>query len=249
MGEVLDGSPAPRVYCIGLLHPAFVSRGMWRHSPAQVEYLRRAAALAGAIEELGPEGALEQALAAGLAAGGPRRNVAQEHRTPPLFDVSSPPPGACSRPATLDEMDEWLAGPVREGVAVDVEAAGPHIRAVGFIRLADLRSVQVHFRRKGGGLYWKDTRQLAQAVEFVDRMLGDPTIPKVLHAGMGYDLPQQLERVGWRVKGYAMDTMLAAHVAGPECPKGLQWLATFLLGVPVWKDQVEADEEVGDGKQ
>jgi hypothetical protein len=72
--------------------------------------------------------------------------------------------------------------------------------------------------------------------------LASPT-PKVFHNGQAFDIPY-LEDLGFEVNGYAGDTLLMAHLALPELPKGLQFLATLYCRLPMWKRLVEEEEGV-----
>ena len=212
-------------YVLGILHPAFISRGQFGKGPLQVHYLRRARRLATLCSD--PE-------------------IVPPELVP--MDPSSPPAGSLPRflaPRTMADLDEWARGDLRQGVTVDVEAAGDHIRAVGFARISDLVPLVVPFRRQGGGTWWKTREDLLGAVAFVDRILGDPAVGKVFHFGQSYDLPRQLERAGFVVRGYGMDTAFLAHLAYPETPKGLQVQATWRLGMGVWKHLArgEVDEK------
>jgi hypothetical protein len=193
-----------QVYVTGILHPAYIIRGAWKHEPAMVALIR---------------------MAVDLAKGG----------FDPL-DTSQPPPGANLCPS-LTDLYEWEPGIDDRGVAVDIETAGDHLVAVGFCRLSDYRSVVVRFRRKGGGVWDIDPATRYARVEWVDRILGDPTIPLVFHNGQAFDVPYLLD-LGFRVEGYNADTLIMSAVAYPEMPKGLEYLAVSYCRLPGWKHLV-----------
>ena len=52
---------------------------------------------------------------------------------------------------------------------------------------------------------------------------------------------------GFTVQNYAFDTMLAQHIAYPELPKGLEFVANLYAGLGGWKKMVKTDSE-GEGK-
>lgn len=201
------------------LHPARILRQGFALEPAQVEYLRRA-----------------WEAYKGLCEGSP----------PPLIDTSRPPPDSIGAPG-LSDLVRFRAGDFTQGVAVDVEAAGPILRGIGFTRVADLHSLWCPFWRAGGAHYWPSREQARVAVAWCDELLGNETITKVFHNGLNYDIPVQLVDAGFTVAGPLIDTMLLAHVHQPEMQKGLQWLSTAHLGIPTWKQlskqAAEADDD------
>lgn len=156
-------------------------------------------------------------------------------------DTSTPPEGSILSP-TLADLEGWDPG---SGVAVDLECAGSYLRGIGFCNLDNLKPIWVPFRRKGGTPYWGEG-ELVKAVEWCDSILSSPIL-KVFHNGYGFDVPY-LRRLGFQVNPPIDDTMMLAHVFNPEAPKGLQWLCTNYLGLPVWKDLIGADEESAEGK-
>ena len=211
-----------------ILHPAAVERGMWKYEWAQVTYLER--------------------VAAGLAQP---------------VDVSLPPPNTVLYP-NLDDLDRWLvkAWSLR-GVAIDLETAGPHLICAGMTAFPfDLEgwgpencyTVCLRFRLKGGGLYWLREEDHRKAIVTLSAVLASSHLVKVFHNGVGFDVPY-LEDLGFVVAGRWLDTMVMAHSCYSEMPKGLQFLATLHLGLPVWKTlkdpkdgDADLDADLGDGE-
>lgn len=151
----------------------------------------------------------------------------------PTVDPATPPVGTTIGP-TLSQVLEYLAHPNNSGgVAVDIEAAGPHLMCIGLCRVRDLEGIVVPFRTEGTTQYWS-LAELRTLVEHLVRWFADPSVPKVFHNGQGFDVPY-LENLGFKVAGYSFDTMLAQHVLYPEMPKRLEFIATLYLGYPRWK--------------
>jgi hypothetical protein len=203
---------------MGVLHPARILRGGYSLEPAQVAYLEHAWEVLAQVEQGQP---------------------------PTLVDTTLPAPNAITSPG-LSDLIRWSQGPLSEGISVDLECAGEHLRGVGFCRLADLTPLWVPFRRQGGGQYWPNRDQLLRAVEWMDGVLGSPDYTKWFHNCV-FDVPY-LRRLGFQVSNPIDDTMLLAHVYQPEMRKGLQWLATTHLRLPMWKALLEAEDEEG-GKE
>jgi hypothetical protein len=164
---------------------------------------------------------------------------------PPRYwvDTVLPPVGTSWEP-TLEDLDQWYATEdLAPGVAIDIECAGEHLRGIGFCPLSSLRPLWVPFRKQGGLPYWETYEQLYQAVEWVQRLLADPLVTKVWHNGLAFDI-SYLEGVGFEVVGPHADTILLAHTHQPEMPKSLQWLSTYHLGSPNWKQLSDTDDEM-----
>lgn len=143
---------------------------------------------------------------------------------------------------TLEELRAFRAG--GGPVAVDIESAGDYLRMVGLTRESDLAYVAIWLRTQGGGPAGPEHEILARA-EWLAELLADPTVLKVFHNGISYDVPL-LERLGFVVENIE-DTMLLLHVAGPEQSKALQAGAIRYLAAPAWKHLADAEEE-GEGK-
>jgi hypothetical protein len=167
--------------------------------------------------------------------------------TPMRYEnIDEPPPGALLDP-TVEQLREWRAGIGPLGITVDIENAGPHLVALGLCRVDDEVPVVISFRRGSGSAEpTHSIDELVARIQFIHEVLGDPSIPKVFHNGQAHDVPH-LEELGFRVEGYADDTILMAHVAYPEMRKSLQKLAILFAGMPKWKHLVKEEEE-GDQK-
>lgn len=165
----------------------------------------------------------------------------------PSIKPTELPPGAIINP-TLEQVAEYVYHPtIAEGVAVDIECAGNVLVAIGMCRVADEVPICVPFRRQGGDPWWPS--DMAEAILFhIDYVLGSTKIPKMFQNGAAFDIPM-LESWGFTVNNYTFDTMIAAHTAFPEMPKGLQFLGILYGGMPLWKNMVKtAKDETEDGK-
>lgn len=201
---------------IGLMHPAAIMRGMWKEEPTQVRTLQRAWKLS-----------------------------QDDSPAPPVVDYTQPPPNTVLSP-TLADLAAFTTHIGPTGIAFDLETGGPHIRQINLTTIDTPHyTVVLQFRVAGGGPYWTDYGEFTLATEWLFDLLSDPTIPKWGHNAQSFDVPILLEN-GFVVEGFAGDTMLASHVALPELPKSLEYLAKLHLGVPGWK--YLAGESEGEGK-
>lgn len=159
---------------------------------------------------------------------------------PPLIDIEEVPLGANIDPtlAELREFKESLTGPV----AVDIECAGPHLTCVGFCHVTDERYVCWRWRDRKGELHWPRS-DWAEVMAWLDDILRDPMVTKIMHNGQAFDIPQ-LEAVGFTVNGFIFDTMLAAHLTYAELPKSLEFVASVYAGFPRWKYLVKPTDEM-----
>ena len=161
-----------------------------------------------------------------------------------VTDVTQPPPGGCLFPG-LEDLAKFRPQ-ITSGVSIDLETCADHIICAGR-RTLDMNTYEVgngitlRFRLRGGRLYWKWPEHI-KAVEWFQEVLADPDIVKVFWNGVTFDVPL-LMRAGFEVKGRFVDGMLLMRAAYLEMPSGLQYTATFFLGMPVWKTLVDEEEE------
>ena len=165
-------------------------------------------------------------------------------KLPKPDNVDEVPPGAILEPSMAD-LHRWRNGVTAEGATFDVECAGDVLICIGFTRMVDLEYVCVRFRRRGARAAGPD-HILSSRAAWVYEVLANPSIPVIPHNGVAFDAPM-LERVGFTVAGLVDDTMLMAHVAYPEIPRGLQTRAILHSGASAWKRLVSTDDE-GEGK-
>ena len=156
------------------------------------------------------------------------------------FDHTNPPQGAILEP-DLGDLFRWSTWIGRAGVTVDIETANRKLRGIGFCRLDDCVPIWVPLCKQGGGPYWSGA-DLHTAQGALGDILRNPNIPKWFHNGLGFDIPI-LRYNGYRVNGYAGDTMLMHHIMYPEMRKGLKYLANLYLGIGGWKSLVTDDDE------
>ena len=204
-----------RVKVITVVHPKDIMRGQWGKEMFQVRYLRRV------------------------------RECIYGQREWNLVDVNQAPPKANLFP-TLNQILSFLADSrtKTEGVAIDLEAAGPYPRCLGLMLTESEEYICIHFRRQGGGVYWSYT-ELCTITEKLYYFLRDPDIPKIYQNGQQYDIPE-LEALGFEVNGYAeggFDTLIGHRYMYGESPADLQTLGIAYGGLPAWKKLVKEDEE------
>lgn len=211
-------------YIMGLVHPSAIIRGLWGQDPFQIAHLRRARAVLDGAE-------------------------------PNILDCSVPAPKTNMWP-TLGELREWEGRLGPEGLALDVEAAGNALRLVGLRGIEDREGVEVGFRGDNAEPWvWcpvcrgldptcaHPQDDFNEVVWWLARLLADESIPKTMQNGQAYDIPEQLENVGFVVRGFRWDTLLMAHIRQPEMPKGLEALSAAFLGLSGWKSLSKLEEE------
>lgn len=116
-------------------------------------------------------------------------------------------------------------------IAVDIETCQPgsHIHIMG---LADsptraysfeiLKNHKPTLTREDEFTLWKNLSTL-----FLNRRL-------LMHNG-SYDAAVLMQNLGLYCKNFSLDTLVAAHVCWPECPRSLSYLSSICLDVPAWK--------------
>ena len=202
-----------------LLHPTTIQQGQWGKEMLQVLYLKRL------------------------------RAWVFDDQPCEVVDLTQPPEKANLFP-TLSEITTFLSDTrcQTEGVAIDLEAAGPHPRCLGLMLCDSEEYICIHFRHQGGEPYWNYTN-LCTIVALLQIFLADPLVPKVFQNGQAYDVPE-LEELGFQVRGYfegGFDPMIAHRYMYGEAPADLQTLGIAYGGLPAWKRLVREDEE-GEGK-
>ena len=160
------------------------------------------------------------------------------------MDVSEPPPGSCLFPSLRDL--EQFRPRIANGVSIDLETCADHIICAG-LRVIHMDNYQVgdgltlRFRLRGGGLYWRWPEHV-KATAWFQELLANPTITKVFWNGVTFDVPM-LIKAGFEVKGPLVDGMILMRTAYMEMPSGLQYTATFFLGMPPWKTMIDEEDE------
>lgn len=156
--------------------------------------------------------------------------------------------GAPQEP-TLADLQEWerVLRTQPQGLhTLDIECAGPHLVFVGLCRVADLAPIGVRFRRQGGGLA-HSPEELRPLVEWLARVLADPTLQVWGHNAQAFDIPY-LEHLGFEVGGFAGDTMLLQRYLYPGLQANLEHVAAFHAELPGWKWLVHNKDEEEEGK-
>ncbi len=147
---------------------------------------------------------------------------------------------------TADEIVAFLA--TCKSAALDIESAGPHLTYLGLWHRepnTHLGGITIQFRERGEPFSWTwdEWRKIVRATY---NWLASEHITKSAHNGQSFDV-WILERLGFVVRGYNFDTMLAIHIADPERVKNLETVGTALAGLPHWK-WLAKGEGAGEGK-
>lgn len=133
-------------------------------------------------------------------------------------------------------------------ITVDIECAGPYLVCIGMCMVETEIPICVRFRSCGGDPWPHPTGHLESLVRWSYQLLANPAIPKWFQNGQAFDIPY-LHRVGFKVNGYAGDTMLLQRYMYPGMPANLEFLASFYAEMPGWKWMVKGSkEEDGEGK-
>lgn len=116
-------------------------------------------------------------------------------------------------------------------IAVDIETCQPnsHIHIIG---LADSPYNAYSFE-----ILKDKIPTLSKEDEFIlwkslDTLFQKRTL--LMHNG-SYDAAVLMENNGIYCKNFSLDTLIAAHVCWPECPRSLGYLSSICLDVPAWK--------------
>jgi hypothetical protein len=170
-----------------------------------------------------------------------KRTIARDY---PVIDVSVPPPRSKLFPS-LGDLEKFRSE-LTDAVSIDLETCGDHIICAGLTAL-DMgtwtvgSSVCLRFRIKGGSLYWRWPDHV-KATEWLGGVLEDPTLTKLFWNGVTFDVPLLL-KAGFDVEGRLVDGMTMMRTAYLEMSSSLQYTATFMLGMPVWKTLIDEEEE------
>jgi DNA polymerase len=208
-------------YVVPIVHPAAIIRGQWEYDPAQPRHLHRAWSIANAIE-------------------------------PPILDDVTVLPHGGHIAKTIHEVAAWCGDVLTQPppyLYVDIEGTGGILIGIGFWVLDETMQPTGHGMyvpfRDFAKPYWTDD-DTHTAAYWVDRVLSEPTVPKVFHNGSSFDIPF-LEEIGFEVNGYADDTMVRAWATYHEMPKSLEELAILYANMIAWKHTSHVGDE-GEGK-
>lgn len=116
-------------------------------------------------------------------------------------------------------------------IAVDIETCQPnsHIHIMG-IADSPTRAYSFEILRNHKSLLTRDdefTLWKNLDILFQKRRL-------IMHNG-SYDATVLMQNNGIYCKNFTIDTLVAAHVCWPECPRSLSYLSSICLDVPAWK--------------
>jgi len=154
-------------------------------------------------------------------------------------DISPPNREIWTRP-TLNDLEEFEPYLHRASiVGVDCETKNGLVDCWGF-SADETRAIVVPFWNGGNEPYWPDEKSELQARRWCNKIIEDPSIPKVMQNGM-YDYMHAL-REGAAFQGWIHDTMLLHHAIYPELEKSLEFLASIYTNERHWKD-LNANEQ------
>src|SRR3990167_5454330 len=159
----------------------------------------------------------------------------------------SPPAENFNIAPTIDDIRELKKAAQDEGkVAVDIEtSAGSWWNTaplcIGFYISKCNRAICVPFFGQYGVSIWKDD-ELLEIIVLIDSILGDESIEKILQNG-NYDI-KVLEDVGFKVRNFAFDTMIAHHaiIAEKGVPHTLDFISSIYTDTPYYKDDVKGED-------
>jgi len=131
----------------------------------------------------------------------------------------------------IDYMEECIAKPEWEEIAVDVETLQPgsHIEELGLSHSADF-GISFFFL-KGRAPTVPESTELLIWQTFARLM----EKKKVIMQNGAYDIGVLWHNQHILVENLSMDTLIAAHVCWPELPRDLGFLGSVCLDVPPWK--------------
>lgn len=147
-----------------------------------------------------------------------------------------PDPRRLHATITFNEFMEYVAEMSKfditaPPIAIDIETAQPnsHIHILGIadspVRAYSFEILKDHKPTLTSGdefLLWKAIDELFQR----RRLL--------MHNG-SYDATVLMQNNGIYCKNFVIDTLVAAHICWPECPRSLGFLSSICLDVPAWK--------------
>jgi uracil-DNA glycosylase len=95
--------------------------------------------------------------------------------------------------------------------------------------------------RKSNYSYWPTLEEEKQAWRFVEGILGSVTWPKIAQNGI-YDVLWS-HHMGWRVRNWEHDPMLAHHALLPEMRKSLEFMGSAYTDEVAWKQMRRYSEK------
>lgn len=122
-------------------------------------------------------------------------------------------------------------------ISCDIETSQPgsHIHIIGFadspINAYSFEILHGHapvLTRENEFILWKE----------IDNVLQKRRI--IFHNG-SYDAVVLMNNNGICCKNFTIDTLVAAHICWPECPRSLSYLSSILLDVPAWKSTSQSE--------
>lgn len=139
---------------------------------------------------------------------------------------------------TLTDIEDFHERYIRDSqlLSVDIETSGNQVTCIGFAPSPNVAIVIPFYdsRRKDRS-YWRSESDERSVLEYTQRVLLDPRIPKLFQNGM-YDIAFLYRSLGIRVRGVEHDTMLLHHALQPESLKGLGFLGSIYTDERAWKE-------------
>lgn len=145
-----------------------------------------------------------------------------------------------SLPRYIDWMEYILNAKDCKRISVDIETVQPgsHIAIMGIATspnyACSVRILSGDHANYSAGVEYKFWRVFAELVKEKE----------VIMQNAAYDMGVLLLNHNIHCPKLAMDTLLAAHVLWPECPRNLGFLASICLDVPAWKKAAKSEDHV-----
>jgi uracil-DNA glycosylase len=119
-------------------------------------------------------------------------------------------------------------------VGFDIECTNHQVHCFSFAT-TPTRCMSVPIVKANGSDYWS-LEQEEEIWLLVARILGDPTIAKVMQNGI-FDTGFMLQQMNIHTRGPLYDTMVLHHIMFPDFPKGLDFLCSMHTREPYYKDE------------
>lgn len=133
----------------------------------------------------------------------------------------------------MQELNRLCSG--TKPVAFDIEVMTGQITCIGFSDSPNW-AITVPFWYGSSGSFWTPDQEAQIWLKIKELLEG--TVPKYAQNAQ-YDILMLSDQMDIQVKNLKMDTMIAANLAYPELPKGLDFLVSLYTKEPYYKDRID----------